>query len=166
MELKTANLMLSELPETEKPREKLRLYGAGSLSNAELLALLIGSGTESESAITLAQRILALEEGGLGGFADYEVEEFMALKGIGIAKASSIVAALELGRRIASAPPKGRIHITNPAEIARLFMDEMQGCKKEYFKIALFNIKMEFIGRMNVSMGGIDRKSTRLNSSH
>jgi DNA repair protein RadC len=155
MENLNTTLMLRELPVSERPREKIKSLGTRGVSNAELLAILIGSGTEKESAISLAQRVLSLEKGGLSALADYEVEEFMQVKGIGLAKASRLVSALELGRRIAAEPPVDRFRIHNPTEIAGIFVAGMRGYKKEVFKIALFNAKMEYTGNYDVSMGGL-----------
>ncbi len=148
------SLMLREMPETEKPRERLMRFGAKALSNAELFAILINSGNRNESAVTLASRILSLEPR-LSALSDYEAEEFIKLKGVGEAKACRIIAALEIGRRVACEPPPDRIDINNPGELAGLFMAEMKDLKKECFRIATLNSKMQYTGKYDISVGGV-----------
>ncbi|MDD3538158.1 MAG: hypothetical protein PHH65_07855, partial [Eubacteriales bacterium] len=93
--------MLKELPRNELPREKILSRGVSDLSNAELIATLIASGTRKESALTLAGRVLALENGSLSRLTSCQPEEFQKIKGVGTAKSCMLVAAMELGRRIA-----------------------------------------------------------------
>ena len=142
------------MPEMEKPRERLMRFGAKALSNAELFAILLNSGNQNESAIALAARILALEPR-LSALSDYEAEEFMKIKGVGEAKACRIIAALEIGRRVASEPPPDNIDIRDPGELARLFMADMKNMKKECFKIAIFNSKLQYTGKYDISLGGV-----------
>ncbi len=95
--------MIKELPAVERPREKLFGQGGRRLSNTELIALLIGSGTQEASAITLAGRVLAMTESGLAALKETSPEELLSIRGIGEASASRILAAAELGARIAAA---------------------------------------------------------------
>ncbi|MCQ2561016.1 MAG: DNA repair protein RadC [Clostridia bacterium] len=150
---------VKELPESERPREKIMAKGVGSLSNAELLAVLISSGTEKESAITVASRILAMESGSLQSLSDYHPEEFMKIPGIGVAKACTLAAALELGRRVASSPRPKSPKIETPAQAAALFMEELRYLKKETFMTALLNVKGELIQKDSVSVGGLSSSS-------
>ena len=106
--------MIKELPFEERPREKLVQSGAASLSNSELLAILIGSGTRESSAIMLANRILALEEEGISFLTNCLPEELSGIPGMGMAKSCQIVAAIELGKRIATRPRGKRVNITSP----------------------------------------------------
>ncbi len=97
------HLTIPELPEDDKPREKLVKFGADKLSNAELLAIVIGSGSQDASAIDLGRRILKAYDGDLNKFFEVSIEEIKlntALKGIGPARACQIKAAIELGRRV------------------------------------------------------------------
>ena len=146
---------IKALPENERPREKLLQGGAGSLGNAELLALVIGSGTQRSSALDLAGRILSLESSGISAFAGYSPEEFMRVEGIGKARACVLCAAIELGRRIASSPAAIRIKVDTPKDIAKLNMEEMRRLPKEVFRVAMLNVKSELIMQEDISIGGI-----------
>lgn len=149
--------MIKELPFEERPREKLIQSGAASLSNSELLAILIGSGTRESSAIMLANRILALEEEeGISFLTNCLPEELSGIPGMGMAKSCQIVAAIELGKRIATRPRGKRVNITSPGEVASLFVEEMRYLKKEYFKVLLLNTKNEIIMIENISIGGLN----------
>lgn len=148
--------MIRNLPSEERPREKLIQHGAESLSNPELLAILIGSGTKEVSAIMLANRILALEEEGISYLTNCLPEELSGIPGMGMAKSCQIIAAIELGKRIATRPKGKRINIKSPNEVASLFIEEMRYLKKEYFKVLLLNTKNEIIMIENISIGGLN----------
>lgn len=148
--------MIKELPAEERPREKLMQYGPEKLSNSELLAILIGSGTKESSAIMLANRILALEEEGISYLTNCLPEELSDIPGMGMAKSCQIVAAIELGKRIATKPKGKRINIKSPDEVASLFIEEMRYLKKEYFKVLLLNTKNEIILIDNISIGNLN----------
>jgi len=149
--------MIKELPTEERPREKLVQYGAETLSNSELLAILIGSGTKEVSAIMLANRILALEEeAGISYLTNCLPEELSDIPGMGMAKSCQIIAAIELGKRIATKPKMKRINIKSPNEVASLFIEEMRYLKKEYFKVLLLNTKNEIIMIENISIGSLN----------
>ena len=94
---------IKDLPGSERPREKMLKYGAESLTNNELLALIINSGTKEESALALAARVLSLDKDGLRSLRNFKPEEFTVIDGIGKAVACRICAAIEFGRRIAAA---------------------------------------------------------------
>lgn len=98
--MKSTSYMLRDLPVEERPRERMMEFGPGALSNAELLAILLRTGTRSESAIHMAQRVLS-EIGGIRGLVDLSLDEMVQLKGIGPAKAIELKAGIELGRRLA-----------------------------------------------------------------
>ena len=157
-ETRSGSLMIKELPSAERPREKIISGGVSTLSNAELLAVLLGNGTGGCSAIELANKVLALEEN-LAGLADYQPEELMNVPGIGSAKACSIVAAIELGRRISTTPRRKKISFLNPEEAAALFMEELRPLNKEVFKVAMLNSKNELIMKQDVSVGGLNSSS-------
>ncbi len=147
--------MIQDLPKCERPREKLMYSGVKSLSNSELIAVLISSGSKNESAISLASRVLSIEQGSLSKFSNYEPEEFMSVKGIGLAKACSLVAAIEFGRRIATTPRDDKILIDNSETIARLFMEDMRFLNKEVVRIAMLDVHNCLIGKQDISIGGI-----------
>lgn len=144
--------LMMELPEDERPREKLIQGGAAVLSNTELLAVLLGTGTRNESAMGLAAKVLSAA-GGLEGLADLCPDDMSRLKGIGNAKACSLAAALELGRRMAAAGGRSSVRVGGPAEAAELFMESMRHLKKEHFRCALLNVKNEIICVENISVG-------------
>lgn len=148
-------MIIKDLPIEERPREKMISYGPSVVSNAELLAVLIGTGTKNTSAIDLANKILSIEEGGLSYLADCKPEEIYKIPGMGKAKACTIIAAIELGKRIATKPREKRLSITNPDNIANLFMEEMRYYKKEFFKVLLLNTKGEIINIEQTSIGDL-----------
>ena len=147
--------MIRELPAVERPREKLFGQGVRLLSNTELIALLIGSGTREASAITLAGRVLASTESGLTALKAASPEELLAIKGIGEASASRILAAAELGSRIAAETPYTRQRIFGADDIFKMFASEFTGEKQEIVKALLLNAKYEVIGQEVISKGGI-----------
>ncbi len=148
-------MIIRELPTEERPREKLISLGSSVVSNAELLAILIGTGTKDRSALDLASALLAAEEDGLGNLAGSTPEEICRVSGMGIAKACRIIAAFELGRRLATRPLPGKVLITSPESIADLFMEEMRYYRKEFFKVLLLNSKGEIISIEKSSIGDL-----------
>lgn len=147
--------MIKELPAKERPREKLFGHGVKHLSNTELIALLIGSGTRQASAITLAGYVLAMTEYGLSALKSASPEELLSIKGIGEASASRILAAAELGSRIACDTPYGRQRIFGAEDVYKMFQAEYSGEKQEIVTELLLNAKYEVIGRETISKGGI-----------
>jgi len=148
-------MIIRELPTEERPREKLISLGSSVVSNAELLAILIGTGTKDRSALDLAGALLAAEEDGLGNLAGSTPEEICRISGMGIAKACRIIAAFELGRRLATRPLPGKVLITSPESIADLFMEEMRYYRKEFFQVLLLNSKGEIISIEKSSIGDL-----------
>jgi DNA repair protein RadC len=148
------SIMIRDLPFEERPREKLKTLGAGALSNAELLAILLRVGSRNESAVQVATRILA-RGGGLRKLPELSLEELQENKGIGPDKAVMIKAALELGSRLSTMPREEFGSITNPRQAADLFMEELRYKKKEYFKILLLNTKNHIISREEISVGSL-----------
>jgi len=150
----TRTPLMKELPLEERPREKLLSVGIGSLSNTELLAVILGTGTRDESAVNLASRVISTAES-LPQLSSLSVDELCKIKGIGMAKACALAAAFELGRRCAVSAAKKKPSICCPEDFAGLFMEEMRGLKKEHFRVILLNVKKEVIGSETVSVGGI-----------
>jgi len=148
-------LFIKDLPFEERPREKLRLLGANSLSNTELLGVLLRTGNRRESAIHLAERLLS-SAGGLSTLPEFTLEELQQFKGIGLAKAVQIKAALELGKRIATFISDDRAVATSPAQVVQLFMEELRYQKKEYFMLLLLDTKNRVISREQVSVGSLN----------
>ncbi|MDR2296661.1 MAG: DNA repair protein RadC [Clostridiales Family XIII bacterium] len=148
--------LIKEMPELERPREKMTLLGAHMLSNAELLAVLLGTGTRSQSATALANRILSLTPEGIAYLSECAPEELSRVSGVGIAKACRIKAAVELGRRLAMNPKSRRVHIGSPQEVAALFAEGMRHLKQESFKALLLNVKNEIVAIEEISVGSIN----------
>ena len=132
---------IKDLPAEERPRERLLKRGASSLSNAELIAVLLGGGTAGVSAVNLAEKILAIDSGGIRILNDCVPEELYKIEGVGPARAACLLAAAELGRRLHDAPKQNRVSVSSPEKIASLFMSEMRCLQKENFKVLLLNAK-------------------------
>lgn len=145
---------VKELPLSERPREKMLSRGVSYLSNAELIAVLLGKGGKNISVMDLSSKVLSLENN-LKNLASYQPEEFMSIPGIGVAKACTLAAALELGRRMATTTQKNAL-ISTADDAATLFMEELRYSNKESFKVALLNIKNQLIMKDDISIGGLN----------
>ncbi len=141
--------------EEDRPREKLLLKGKSALSDAELIAILIGSGTRSVSAVEVGKMILGKADHNLNTLAKFSVKELQKIKGIGEAKAISIVSALELGRRRKESDFLEKVKITCSNDIYQLMKPEMLDLPKEEFWIILLNRANRLIKKEQVSSGGI-----------
>jgi DNA repair protein RadC len=146
---------MKELPQSERPRERLLAHGAGALTNQELLALLIGSGVRGMSAMALALKALGHTDEGIVWLQTASPEELSRISGIGNAVACRISAAVELGKRISESRIAQHIRFDSPDDIALLFMEDLRYEKNERFKILLLNVRGEMMGRELVSAGGI-----------
>ena len=153
--MRKGHATIKNLPEEERPRERLARHGASVLSNAELLAILLRTGTKEESAISLAHRILVQEQG-LRYLADINVEQLSAINGIGKAKAAQIKAAIELGKRLAAFEPGADKPLKCPQDVAALLMEEMRYLKKEHMKLVLLNVKCNLISVEEISVGSLN----------
>lgn len=144
---------IKNLPMEERPREKLLLRGAGALTDAELLAILLRTGTASKSALAIGREMTA--DGGLyKRLADISnLQELMQIKGLGQAKAATVLAALEIGRRLASARPLDKFHFGSPQQGADFLMPRLRYAKKEQFIVILLDSKNRVIGTELVSEG-------------
>lgn len=161
------SLKIKELPETERPYEKLEQYGAKSLSNAELLAIIIKTGTKEETAVGLAQQILKLntaKENNLKFLMDLTVEEFMKIKGIGKVKAIQLKAVSELATRINTVENYKEKIITQPRDIAIALMEKMRFEKQEILKVALLNNRNKLIRIKDIAKGGGNFVATTIKS--
>jgi DNA repair protein RadC len=139
----------------DRPREKLLLHGSSVLSDAELLAIIIGSGTRELSALELARTILAQNGNNLSNLGKVSIKELTRIKGIGEAKAISIAAAVELARRRNNLPPEIKSKITNSSAAAALFQNQLTDLKHEEFWIAYLNRANLLIKKKRLSQGGI-----------
>lgn len=136
---------LADLPADDRPRERLASLGAGALSNAELLAILLRVGVAGENAVRLAERILA-HLGGLRGLHRASETDLREVRGVGQAKAAQLLAALELGRRISLATPDERLAIRSPADAANLLMYQLSALPQEYLYVILLDTRNRVIG--------------------
>jgi DNA repair protein RadC len=141
--------------EEDRPREKLMLRGLASLSNAELLAILIGSGTRSMSAVELSRKILQNVEHDLHQLSRLSVQDLMKTPGIGEAKAISIVSALELGRRKTNTSLAKKPKITSSSDAYHLMKPYLQDLPHEEFWVLLLNRSNQVIKTERISAGGV-----------
>lgn len=152
------SLKIKELPETERPYEKLELYGEKSLSNAELLAIIIKSGTKDETSVQIAQRILNLnydpQMGDISFLKDITLEELKQINGIGRVKAIQIKAMCELAVRMSRPSNYRKIRVESTRQLASLLMEELKNEKKEYIKLILLNKKCQILKIEDVAKGG------------
>ena len=149
--------VIRELPEDERPREKMVRYGAQSLSNAELIAIIIQNGARGATAVELGRRVLNYFDQDLTAFFNMSIEELQrneALKGIGTAKACQIKAALELGRRVRF-KNANTLSIHSPKDIYGLLQGEMAWLPEEHFRVLLLDTKNRVIRTEEVSVGTV-----------
>lgn len=155
MEEYTNKLTIKTWAEDDRPREKLLLKGKNNLSNAELIAILIGSGSRNESAVDLAKRILAFVNNDLNMLARMSVKELCQFKGMGEAKAISILAALELGARKQQAIALTRSQITDSKTLYAILKPMMADLPHEEFWVIYLNKANKIISMEAVSKGGV-----------
>lgn len=149
-------LTIKDWAEDDRPREKVLLRGITSLSNAELLAILIGSGNNDESAIQLSQRILNTVNNNLYALGKLSLSDLTTgFKGIGVAKGVTILAALELGRRRREAEPAVRLQITCSRDVYDLFFPLLADLPHEEFWVAYLNRSNRVIDKVKLSQGGV-----------
>lgn len=147
-------MRIKDIPQEERPKEKLMYAGAESLSTSELLALIIRTGNSSKSAVQLAEDVLAYSAKELGSLREADVQELTEIDGIGSTKACSIVASLELARRLLGRETdEPRVSMKNPESVANLLMEDMRGLKQEHLVALLLNAKCEIESRITVSIG-------------
>ena len=159
MEDATERLRIKELAKDDRPREKALLKGVSSLSNAELIAILLSTGNTEETAVQLAQKLLNQAANNLNELGKLSVKELMTHKGIGEAKAVTIAAAMELGRRKREAEPVKRDSIRSSQDAFRLFYPILCDLSYEELWIALTNNASKVIEKVKISQGGIGETS-------
>lgn len=140
----------------DRPREKMMEKGAAALSDAELLAILIGSGNTEESAVELMRRLLLSCDNNLNSLAKWEVCDFSKFKGMGPAKSVTLMAALELGKRRNLQHTKERLRISSSKDIYGIFQPIMCDLEREEFWVLLLNQAAKVIDKIRISIGGID----------
>ncbi len=141
--------------EEDRPRERLIHLGAEALRNAELIAVILRTGTREVGAVDLADRVLK-QLGGLQALAKASIEEIQQVKGVGRVKAIEIKAALELGKRVAENKSNERIRIGCANDVANLLMTRFRHLETEFFRALLLNTKHELLKTVDISQGGLD----------
>ncbi len=149
---------IKNLPLSERPYEKLELYGPEILSNSELLSIIIKTGTREKTAIDLAREILNLnyktEKEDLSFLQDISISDFMSIKGIGKVKSIQLLAVCELTKRINKPINKQEIKIKNSKDVANLLKNELRYEKREKIKLILLNSKNIIMKIKDISYGG------------
>lgn len=146
-------MKIVNLPVSERPMEKALEYGVENLSNVELLALIINSGTVKKSAIDIAAEVIGISPHGISALGELGIEDLLEIKGIGSSKAIRILAAVQLGIRMATAFPEEKFCIRSNDDVAKLLMERLRYEKKEHFLSILLNSKGEVIEIDTVSIG-------------
>ncbi len=150
-------LNINQWAEEDRPREKMMHKGAEALSDAELLAILIGSGNTEESAVALMQRVLAACDNDLNRLGKWEVRDFSGFKGMGPAKSITVMAALELGKRRNLQQQSERTTVRSSADVYKLFHPLLCDLATEEFWVLLMNQAAKVIDKVRISRGGIDQ---------
>ena len=149
-----AQLKIREMPQDERPREKLAAHGAAALSDPELIAILLRTGVPGANAIELARRLLQ-DYGSLSGLSRCGVHELAPLPGIGLAKATQLVAAFGLGQRLAR-ETLSKQKIDSPELVNELVGHEMRQLRKESLRVILIDTRYHFIRAEEVSLGSVN----------
>ena len=150
-------MTIKKLPISERPYEKMQMYGSENLSNSELLAIIIKTGTNEKTSVELAQEILKLgsqDRNDLHFLQDLSIEEFMQIKGIGKVKAIQLKAVCELTKRMSRPIQNMNIKIRIPLDVAKLLMNELKFEKREKVKVLILNTKNILLKIVDVSYGG------------
>ncbi|MEJ5315606.1 RadC family protein [Tenuifilum osseticum] len=155
MENSEKRLTIKDLAEDDRPREKMERKGASSLSDAELIAILLRVGNASETAVDVAQRLLGQVNNSLNELARLSLHQLTRIKGIGRTKAITILAALELGRRRNAEGPINRERIFSSRSVIDLFQPVLADLPHEEFWVLLLNKSNRIIERVKVSQGGV-----------
>jgi len=154
MDLSNTNVPINAWAEDDRPREKLLLKGKHSLSDAELIAILMGSGSKNESAVDLAKRILNTSKDNLIELSKLSVKDLTKFKGVGEAKAISIIAALELGKRRRKEEALEKKKISSSVDVFEYFAGIIGDANYEAFYILLLNRANKVIREIQISEGG------------
>lgn len=152
--------MIRDLPQGERPRERLKQFGAKHMSNTELIAILLRTGMQGENVLSLSSRVLAQFDG-LAGLGRTTFAELCALRGLSEAKACQLLAGLELGRRFVSLAPDERVVINSPQDVANLVMAEMAALEQEHLKVLLLNTKNEVLSIQEIYVGNVNSSMVR-----
>ncbi len=150
------HLTVKDLPESEKPYEKCLRYGAEYLSDAELLAVIIRTGTASKKSIDVAQEILSRKEKSLLNLYQYSIQELTEIDGIGKVKAIQLKCLAEITKRMTKATRKHEITLTSAASIAAYYMEELRHEDREKLLLCMFDTKCTLLGDEIISVGTVN----------
>jgi DNA repair protein RadC len=153
--LTQTKLMIRDYPTDERPRERMVQSGPASLSNQELLAIILRTGTKSESVLQLSNRVLTTFEG-LRLLKEASLEEITDINGIGLAKAVQIMSAVEIGRRIANLEYDDRYSIRSPEDGANYVMNDMRFLSQEHFVCLYLNTKNQVLHKQTIFIGSLN----------
>lgn len=154
-------VMMRDMAEQNRPRERLLQVGERAVSTAELLAIVLRSGVPGENVLRLAERLLITFKD-LPGLARASVAELTAVKGVGPAKAVEIKAALEIGRRLLTTAPEEKPRITSPADAANLLMSEMSFLDKEHLRLVLMDTRNRVLATPTIYIGSLNTSVIRI----
>lgn len=152
---------IKDLGRGDRPRERLQLHGPQALSNAELLAVLLGTGVAGLNAVQLAQELLTRFQG-LSGIHTADHAALVRTRGVGPAKAAQLQAAIELGRRLAAASPAERPIIQSPAQAAELLLYEMGALEREHLRVLLLDTRNRLMRIVEVYRGSLNSSLIRV----
>lgn len=150
-----SHITIKNLPESERPYERFRNLGAEALSDAELLAIILKTGTKSQTSLELAQSLLLECQGNLLNLYELSYEQLLEIKGIGKVKAIQLKAVAELSRRIARTNRGYQLSLQSPASIADYYMEDMRHRREEAFIGAFFDAKCKFLGDSIITVGSV-----------
>jgi len=150
-----SGMMIRDVHIADRPRERLIRQGAESLSNQELIAILLRTGTKQESVLVLANRILSSFDK-IQDLKDATIEELMLVKGVGKAKAVQILAAAEIGKRMYRKYSEGRYTIRSPEDAAAYLMTDMASLNQEHFVALFLNVKNEVLHKQTIFIGSLN----------
>jgi DNA repair protein RadC len=153
--------LIRDMPADERPREKLRMHGPESLTNAELIAILLRTGVSGENAVAVAQRILT-EFGGLSGLGKAGFKPLADSRAMGEAKTCQLLAAIELGKRVAHALPAERRIIRSPEDVFALLFADMALLEQEEMRVVLLNTRHEVLAHKVVYRGNVSLALVRI----
>lgn len=148
-------MMIRDVHIADRPRERLIRQGAESLSNQELIAILLRTGTKQESVLVLANRILSSFDK-IQDLKDATIEEMMLVKGVGKAKAVQLLAAAEIGKRMYRKHSEGRYTIRSPEDAAAYLMTDMASLNQEHFVVLFLNVKNEVLHKQTIFIGSLN----------
>ncbi len=152
--------MIRDMPQGERPRERLRDHGSRYLSNAELIAILLRTGIKGENVLAMSSRLLTRFRG-LDGLGRSTFAELCAERGLSEAKSCQLMAALELGRRFISMSPEDRAVIHSPQDVANLLQAEMAPLEQEHLKVLLLNTKNQVLSVPEIYIGNVNSSMVR-----